>query len=82
MIKKILKYLRKLQERRDKKFIERIDRLYFQKDEHGNRFIKGQLHAVFDEDTKAIGRVTAWGRTPHDKVVPKLLEFERGVGLR
>lgn len=78
----ILYPFKKWKENRDKKFIERIDKLYFQKDKYGNRFIKGQLHAVFDEETKAKGSVTAWLDIPSDKVVPKLLEFEHAVDLR
>lgn len=40
---------------RDRKFRERIDRVYFHVDEHGNRFIKGSLYAVKDEETGSAG---------------------------
>ena len=40
---------------RDRKFRERIDRVYFHVDEHGNRFFKGSLYAVKDEETGAAG---------------------------
>lgn len=78
----ITKLIARFRERRDRKFRERIDRVYFHADEHGNRFIKGSLNAVYDEETKAKGNVTAWMETPADKVVPKVLEFERATGLR
>ena len=74
--------LSKYKDYRDRKFRERIDRAYFHVDEHGNRFVKGHLHAVYDEKTKAKGNVTAWLDTPSDKVVPKVLEFERATGIR
>lgn len=44
---------------RDRKFRERIDRVYFHVDEHGNRFFKGSLYAVKDEETGAAGIVCA-----------------------
>lgn len=78
----ITKLLARYLERRDKKFRERIDRVYFHADKHGNRFIKGHLHVVYDEKTTAKGNVTAWMGTPADKVVPTILEFERATGLR
>lgn len=46
-------------EHRDKRFVERIDRLYFHHDGDGNRFFKGQLHAVFDEETKMPGGLSS-----------------------
>ena len=51
--------LRRLRERSDRKFRERIDRVYFHVDEHGNRFIKGSLYAIKDEDTGAPGILCA-----------------------
>lgn len=44
---------------RDRKFRERIDRVYFHMNEHGNRFFKGSLYAVKDEETGAAGIVCA-----------------------
>lgn len=44
---------------RDKRFRERIDRVYFHTDGHGNRFIKGSLYAVADEETGQGGCLTA-----------------------
>lgn len=44
---------------RDRKFRERIGRVYFHMDEHGNRFFKGSLYAVKDEETGAAGIVCA-----------------------
>lgn len=67
---------------RDRKFRECIDRVYFHVDEHGNRFIKSNLNAVYDEKTTAQGNFTAWLDTPADKVVPKVLEFERATGIQ
>ena len=55
----ITKLLSRYQERRDKKFRERIDRVYFHVDEHGNRFIKGSLYAVKDEEPGASGILCA-----------------------
>lgn len=59
MIKRIYRYIlapyRKWREYRDRKFVERIDKLYFHHDGHGNRFFKGCLYAVCDDVTDAPG---------------------------
>ena len=46
---------RKYRDWRDRKFRQRIDRVYFHVDEHGNRFMLGAFHAVKDEETGAGG---------------------------
>lgn len=46
---------RRYRDWRDKKFRQRIDRVYFHVDEHGNRFMQGAFHAVKDEETGAGG---------------------------
>ena len=52
---------------KDRKFIERIDRVYFKVDNSGNRFIKGHLHTIYDEKTKTNGLITAWAdKKPED----------------
>ena len=55
----ITKLLARFRERSDKKFRERIDRVYFHHDGDGNRFFKGSLYAVKDEETGAAGIVCA-----------------------
>lgn len=55
----ITKLLARYKERRDKKFRERIDRIYFHHDGNGNRFIKGQLHAIYDDETNMPGGVSS-----------------------
>ena len=51
----LLSLPRKYRDWRDRKFRQRIDRVYFHVDEHGNRFMKGAFHAVKDEETGAGG---------------------------
>lgn len=58
-MKIINNWLRKLQEKREARFRERIDRVYFHTDGHGNRFIKGHLYAVNDDVTGQKGGLTA-----------------------
>lgn len=55
----ITKLLARYRERRDKKFRERIDRVYFHADEYGNRFMEGSFFAVKDESTGASGIICA-----------------------
>lgn len=62
---------------RDRKFRERIDRVYFRTDGSGRRFISGSLFAVRDEKTGALGHLTACPTDTYDKVVSKLSEFEQ-----
>lgn len=57
----ITKLLARFRERSDKKFRERIDRVYFHHDGDGNRFFKGQLHAIFDEKTNMPGGLSSSG---------------------
>ena len=56
---KIFEFLQSLPKRyrdcRDKKFRERIDRVYFHHDGDGNRFMEGAFHVVKDEKTGAGG---------------------------
>lgn len=51
----LLSLPRKYRDWRDRKFRQRIDRVYFHVDEHGNRFMQGAFHAVKDEETGAGG---------------------------
>ena len=44
---------------RNRKFVEKIDKLYFHKDKQGNRFMKGTLLVVYDNKTGAYGNVMA-----------------------
>lgn len=53
----ITSLLSRYRERRDRKFRERIDRVYFQMDEYGNRYMKGFFFAVKDENSGAPGIV-------------------------
>ena len=38
---------------RNRKFVEKIDKLYFHKDKQGNRFMKGTLLVVYDNSSFA-----------------------------
>lgn len=60
LIKWIRIPFKKYREYSDKKFRERVDRVYFNMDKHGNRFFKGRLHAFHDEVSGADGSLTAW----------------------
>lgn len=51
--------LRRYKDCRDRKFRERIDRVYFHVDEHGNRFFKGSLYSIKDEETGSGGVLCA-----------------------
>lgn len=53
---------------RDRRFRERIDRVYFRHDGHGNRFIGGSLHAVYDPEAKATGGLISWGTVPKEGI--------------
>lgn len=58
---------------RDKKFIERIDRVYFKKDKDENHFIKGN---VVVED-----KILAYGNTPGANEV-EVLKTRRSVSKK
>ena len=68
----VKRFLREIQERKDQKFREKIDRIYFNVDEHGNRFIKGQLHAVHDKDKGIDGGLTAWADKTREDISSQL----------
>lgn len=53
------KLFRRIMEWRDRRFRQRIDRVYFHTDGHGNRFIQGHLYAIKDEDNGQSGGLTA-----------------------
>lgn len=50
-----------IRDRRDKRFRERIDRVYFRHDGKGVRYFDGLLVAVRDEDTGQYGGVVSGG---------------------
>lgn len=58
---------------RNKRFVERIDKLYFNKDNAGNLFIKGHLHAICDGENK--GGLTAWPDKELEDMFQILSEF-------
>lgn len=72
IIKRIIKKFRSY---KDRKFREKIDRVYFNVDENGNRFIKGAIHVVHDEKTGTIGNITAWADKKQEDIVLTLPVF-------
>lgn len=76
----ILYPFKKWKEYRDRKFRERIDRIYFCTDGCGHRFMPDRIFAVRDEETGAPGQFTACPQDTYDKVLSKLPEFEREFG--
>lgn len=60
---------------RNRKFVEKIDKLYFHKDKQGNRFMKGTLLVVYDNKTGAYGNVMACLEEDLDKTLSKVTRF-------
>lgn len=61
MTELLLSLPKRYRDYRDRKFRERIDRVYFHHDGDGNRFFKGQLHVVCDDDTNMPGGLSSSG---------------------
>lgn len=60
---------------RNRKFVEKIDKLYFHKDKQGNRFMKGTLLVVYDNKTGAYGNVMACLEEDLDKTLSKVSQI-------
>lgn len=69
MIRTIKSLVRAWKARRDRKFRERIDRVYFRHDGKGNRFIRGHLYVVFDPETMQRGNITGVDNGTMDDVL-------------
>lgn len=54
---------------RDRRFVERINRVYFRKDNADNLFLEGNLHVV--NSKKNTGSIKAWG----DKTLMDVIYF-------
>lgn len=70
MIRTIKSLVRAWKARRDRKFRERIDRVYFRHDGKGNRFIRGHLYAEIDERASCPGEISALGINKKDILSP------------
>lgn len=60
---------------KNRKFVEKIDKLYFHKDKQGNRFMKGTLLVVYDNKTGAYGNVMACLEEDLDKTLSKVSQI-------
>lgn len=54
---------------RDKKFVERINRVYFKQDNAGNLFMEGDLHVCGDKN----GHIVSWVNKSMEDVKNSLL---------
>ena len=57
---------------RDERFRQRIDKVYFQLDQKGNRYIYGNLNAVYDTRNGTPGDVTGWGNLTREDIFGEL----------
>lgn len=58
-MKYITQLIRAFASYRNRRFRERIDRVYFEHDGNGNRYIRGRLIAVYDKATGQNGELSA-----------------------
>lgn len=70
--------LKAYREWRDRKFVERINRVYFKK-EKGFLFIEGHLNIVSDGESS--GRISAWTDYTRDEVLNVYAKREKENGL-
>ncbi len=72
----------KIRTRCDRKFRDRIDRVYFRHDGKGNRFIGGHLYVEADLQTLRPGDITALGKRTERDVLPPSKKIEKTKGPR
>ena len=55
------KLIKRFREWRDRRFRERIDRVYFRRDKEGSRYISGNVCVVADKANRPTGRLEVAG---------------------